>query len=56
MAVLDAGAYGFTMSSPYNSRPRPAEILINDGNVYKIRNEETYEDLIKNQIVPDHLK
>ena len=56
LAVLDAGAYGFTMSSPYNSRPRPAEILLNDGNVYKIRNEETYEDLIKNQIVPDHLK
>lgn len=56
LAILDAGAYGFTMSSSYNSRPRPAEILLNDGNVYKIRKEETYEDLIKNQIVPDHLK
>jgi len=44
------------MSSPYNSRPRPAEILINDGNTFKIREEETYDDLLRNQIVPDYLK
>lgn len=56
LAILDAGAYGFTMSSTYNSRPRPAEILINDGNTYKIRNEETFDDLIRNQTVPDYLK
>ena len=56
LTILDAGAYGFTMSSPYNSRPRPAEILINDGNTFKIREEETYDDLLKNQIVPDYLK
>ncbi|MFX0060390.1 MAG: diaminopimelate decarboxylase [Candidatus Heimdallarchaeota archaeon] len=56
LAILDAGAYGFTMSSPYNSRPRPAEILINDGNSYKIRNEETFDDLIRNQTLPDYLK
>ena len=56
LAILDAGAYGFTMSSPYNSRPRPAELLIKDGNIYKIRNEETLEDLIRNQTVPDYLK
>ncbi|MFX1302568.1 MAG: diaminopimelate decarboxylase [Promethearchaeota archaeon] len=56
LAILDAGAYGFTMSSSYNSRPRPAEILINDGNTYKIRDEETFDDLIKNQTLPDYLK
>ena len=56
LTILDAGAYGFTMSSPYNSRPRPAEILINDGNTFKIREEETYDDLLRNQIVPDYLK
>jgi len=56
LAILDAGAYGFTMSSPYNSRPRPAEILINDGNIFKIREEETYDDLIRKQSVPDYLK
>ncbi|MFX0134680.1 MAG: diaminopimelate decarboxylase [Candidatus Hodarchaeota archaeon] len=56
LAILDAGAYGFTMSSPYNSRPRPAEILINDGNTYKIRNEETFDDLLRNQSVPRYLK
>ncbi len=56
LAILDAGAYGFTMSSNYNSRPRPAEILINDGNIYKIRNEETFDDLVKDQVIPKHLK
>jgi len=56
LAILDAGAYGFTMSSSYNSRPRPAELLINDGNIYKIRNKETNEDLIRDQIVPEYLK
>ena len=56
LAILDAGAYGFTMSSPYNSRPRPAEILINDGNTFKIREEETFDDLLRNQLVPDYLK
>ena len=56
LAILDAGAYGFTMSSPYNSRPRPAELLVNDGNIYKIRDEETFDDLIRNQKVPEYLK
>lgn len=56
LAVLDAGAYGFTMSSPYNSRPRAAEILVNDGKHYKIREAETIDDLLRHQIIPDHLK
>ncbi|MFX1567129.1 MAG: diaminopimelate decarboxylase [Promethearchaeota archaeon] len=56
IVILDAGAYGFTMSSSYNSRPRPIELLINDGNIYKIREKETFDDLLKSQIVPKHLK
>ncbi|MBN1801768.1 MAG: diaminopimelate decarboxylase [Candidatus Lokiarchaeota archaeon] len=56
LAVLDAGAYGFTMSSPYNSRPRPAEILINMGNSYLVRKAESYDDLLELQKIPDYLK
>ena len=56
LAILDTGAYGFTMSSPYNSRPRPAELLIRNGDLYKIRNEETFDDLIRNQTVPEYLR
>ena len=56
LAILDAGAYGFTMSSTYNSRPRAAEILIKDGYIHKIREAEAYNDLLKQQIIPDHLK
>ena len=56
LAILDTGAYGYTMSSPYNSRPRPAEYLINKGKLNKIRNNETFEDLLRDQTIPDHLK
>ncbi|MFX0030246.1 MAG: diaminopimelate decarboxylase [Candidatus Hermodarchaeota archaeon] len=55
LAILDTGAYGFSMSSPYNSRPRPAEILIAQGKTFKIRKAETLEDLTKNQEIPNHL-
>jgi len=56
LAILDAGAYGYMMSSTYNSRPRAAEILISNGVHYKIREAETYDDLLKSQIIPEHLK
>ncbi|MHA1913689.1 MAG: diaminopimelate decarboxylase [Promethearchaeota archaeon] len=56
LAILDAGAYGFTMSSSYNSRPRSAEILINNKQAYKIRDAETIENLVSNQKIPKHLK
>jgi diaminopimelate decarboxylase len=56
LAILDTGAYGYVMSSPYNSRPRPAEILINENSIYEIRQAETLEDLINAQKVPEHLK
>ncbi|MFX1357205.1 MAG: diaminopimelate decarboxylase [Promethearchaeota archaeon] len=56
LAVLDSGAYGYIMSSQYNSRPRPAEILIWDGKSFKIREEEHFDDLLKLQKIPEHLK
>ena len=56
LAILDTGAYGYTMSSPYNSRPRPAEVLINDGKSFLVRSAETYDDLLGQQIIPEHLK
>lgn len=46
VALLSAGAYGFTMASQYNSRPRPAELLLEGDRVRVIRKKETYGDLI----------
>jgi len=46
--LLDAGAYGYSMCSTYNSRPRPAEVMVcKDGSVKVIRKRETYEDLFR---------
>ncbi|NUM30941.1 MAG: diaminopimelate decarboxylase [Bacteroidetes bacterium] len=50
LAILNAGAYGFTMSSNYNSRPRPAEVMIINGEAKLIRQSETLQDLLKHQI------
>lgn len=46
VAVLDAGAYGMSLSSNYNTRPRPAEVLIKGKQVRRIRRRETIEDLL----------
>jgi diaminopimelate decarboxylase len=46
LAVLDAGAYGFSMASNYNSQPRPAEVLVDGEAVRLIRRRETYAELI----------
>ena len=56
MAVMSAGAYGFTMSSNYNSRPRAAEVLVSDDRYHVIRKREDYADLIRGEDVPDFLK
>ncbi len=56
LAILDAGAYGFTMASVYNLRPRPPEILLINGKSYLIREGETFEDLFRLQKLPKHLK
>ncbi len=56
LSVMSAGAYGFTMSSNYNSRPRPTEVLVNGGHYAVIRKRETYEDLIRGETIPSWLK
>jgi len=50
LSIRNAGAYGFAMASNYNSRLRPAEVLILDGKSHLIRERENFEDLMKNQI------
>lgn len=50
LAIMNAGAYGFSMSSNYNSRLRPAEVLILDGHPQLIRNRETFEDILRHQV------
>ena len=50
LCFKNAGAYGYNMSSNYNSRLRPAEVCIHDNKLKKIREAEKLEDLFKNQI------
>lgn len=49
LAIFSAGAYGFSMSSTYNSRPRPCEVLVDEGQYRVIRKRETYEDLVRGE-------
>jgi diaminopimelate decarboxylase len=49
LAVLNAGAYGFSMSSQYNSRPRAAEVMIRQGKDVVVRNREQLSDLMASQ-------
>lgn len=51
LAFNNAGAYGMTMSSNYNSRFRPAEVLIKNGKAALIRRRETLDDILRNQIL-----
>ncbi|UQZ88829.1 diaminopimelate decarboxylase [Deltaproteobacteria bacterium Smac51] len=49
LAVMSAGAYGFTMSSNYNARPRAAEVLVDGGHFTVVKPRETYEDLVRGE-------
>jgi diaminopimelate decarboxylase len=53
LAFLNAGAYCFTMASNYNSRLRPPEVMIHEGRDILIRERETLDDLLKNQVIHD---
>jgi diaminopimelate decarboxylase len=55
VAIMSSGAYGFSMASNYNSRPRPAEVMVRGGLYSVIRSRETHEDLIKGEIIPEFL-
>ncbi len=50
LAILHAGAYGFSMSSNYNSRRRPAEVLVDGSRFYVIRRRDSYQDLVRGEL------
>lgn len=52
LAVLSAGAYGFVMASNYNARPRVPEVMVQGERFVVVRARETYEDLIRGEIIP----
>lgn len=55
LVLKNAGAYGFSMASNYNSRFRPAEVLVRNGKGYLIRERDSFEDLLRGQrdVIPD---
>ena len=55
LAVFSAGAYGFVMSSNYNSRPRAAEVLVDGEHFFVVRKRETYEDLVRLETIPEEV-
>jgi diaminopimelate decarboxylase len=56
LAVMSAGAYGFTMASNYNSHPKPPEVLVDGDKYYIIRSRETLDDLIRGETIPAALQ
>ena len=56
LAVMGAGAYGFSMSSNYNSRPRVPEVLVRGNEYYVVRERETYSDLVRGEKLPRWLE
>jgi diaminopimelate decarboxylase len=56
LAVMSAGAYGFTMASNYNSRPRVPEVLVKGGEMHVIRTREEYADLVRGETIPEFLR
>lgn len=55
IAVMSSGAYGFSMSTNYNSRPRVAEVLVKNDQMFVIRKREDYEDLVRGEVIPEFL-
>ncbi len=56
LAIMSAGAYGFTMASNYNSHPKPPEVLVDGDKYYVVRRRESFEDLINGEAVPEALR
>jgi diaminopimelate decarboxylase len=56
LAVMSAGAYGFTMASNYNSHPKPPEVLVDGDHYYVIRARESLDDLIRGEEIPESLQ
>ena len=55
LAVMSAGAYGYVMSSNYNARPRPAEVMVRGKQWRVIRRRETFQDLVRGETIPAFL-
>lgn len=53
LIFLDAGAYGFSMTSEYNARPLPAEVLVDGDDAFLIRRRGTFDELLRSQIIPE---
>src|SRR4249920_3683600 len=56
LAIMSAGAYGFTMASNYNSHPEPPEVLVDGDHYYVIRARESLDDLIRGEVIPQVLQ
>lgn len=56
LAVSSTGAYNYSMSSNYNRLPKPAVVLVQNGQADVIVKRETYEDLVRNDLLPERLK
>jgi len=56
LAVMSAGAYGMSMSSNYNSRPKAAEVMVNGNAHALVSRRGTYEDLIAQEVIPGYLR
>ncbi len=56
LAVMSAGAYGFTMASNYNSRPRVPEVMVRGGEIHVVRAREEYADLVRGEAIPEFLR
>lgn len=56
LAIMSAGAYGFTMSSNYNSRPRIPEVMVRGTEFHLTRTREQYEDLVRGESIPEWLR
>ena len=56
LALQSAGAYGMSMASNYNSRPRPAEVLVAGRRAWCVRSRETLPDLVRHEVVPSALR
>ncbi len=56
LAVLNTGAYTFSMASSYNRLPRPAAVLVSSGRADIIAKRQTWDDMVRWDIIPEHLK
>ena len=56
LALMSAGAYGFSMASNYNCRLKPAEVMVKGNKFYTVRKRDSYLDLVKKDVIPEFLK